>query len=135
MQGLSYIKEGEPMPKKPKRPCRMNGCPNLVEDGKLYCRLHRGTEMHEYNRYRRDPETKNYYGRVWKRIRDRYIIEHPMCEECLSRGIYKVADEVHHKLPLTDGGIHEKNNLVSLCHSCHMKAHGVLGTRKIHSRD
>ena len=122
------------MPRKPKRPCRMNGCPNLAEDGKLYCHIHKGTEMHEYNHYRRDPESNKRYGRSWKRIRDRYISEHPLCEDCLSRGIYRPAEEVHHKLPLADGGTHEKNNLVSLCHSCHMKAHGVLGTRILHNR-
>lgn len=122
------------MPRKPKRPCRMSGCPNLAEDGNLYCPVHKGTEMREYNRYRRDPEAKKRYGRDWKRIRDRYINEHPLCEDCLSRGIYKQASEVHHKLPLADGGTHEKNNLVSLCRSCHMKAHGVLKTRKPHDR-
>lgn len=122
------------MPRKPKRPCRMNGCPNLAEDGELYCHIHKGTEMQEYNHYRRDPKANKRYGRSWKRIRDRYISEHPLCEDCLSRGIYRSAEEVHHKLPLADGGTHEKNNLVSLCRSCHMKAHGVLGTRTPHNR-
>ncbi len=122
------------MPKKPKRPCRMNGCPNLTEDGELYCSIHKGTDTREYTRYRRDPEVKKLYGRAWKRIRDRYIKEHPMCESFLSRGIYRPAQEIHHKLPLADGGTHEKNNLVSLCRSCHMKAHGILGTRTPHNR-
>ena len=122
------------MPRKPKRPCRMNGCPDLAEDGELYCSVHKGTDMREYNHYRRDPEANKRYGRSWKRIRDRYISEHPLCEDCLSRGIYRPAEEVHHKLPLADGGTHEKNNLVSLCRSCHMKAHGVLGTRTPHNR-
>lgn len=122
------------MPRKPKRPCRINGCPNLAEDGELYCSVHKGTEMYEYNHYRRDPEANKRYGRAWKRIRDRYISGHPLCEDCLSRGIYRPAEEVHHKLPLADGGTHEKNNLVSLCRSCHMKAHGVLGTRTPHNR-
>lgn len=124
---------GENVPTKPKRPCRMTGCPNLAEDGEFYCSAHKKAANHEYNHYRRDPETKKRYGRAWKRIRDRHIREHPMCEECLERGIFKPAEEVHHKVPLSDGGTHDRNNLVSLCRSCHMKAHGQLGTRDRHS--
>lgn len=115
------------MPKKPKRPCRMTGCPNFAEDGELYCSSHKGADAREYNRYRRAPEANKRYGRAWKKIRDRYISAHPLCEDCMSRGIYRPAEEVHHKLPLADGGTNENCNLVSLCHSCHMKAHGVLG--------
>ena len=113
----------------------MTGCPNLAEDGELYCSAHKKTANYEYNHYRRDPETKKRYGRAWKRIRNRHICEHPMCEECLKHGIYKPAEEVHHKLPLADGGTHDRNNLISLCRSCHMKAHGLLGTRDRHSFD
>lgn len=123
------------MPTRPKRPCRMTGCPNLAEDGELYCSAHKKTAGYEYNHYRRDPETKKRYGRAWKRIRDRHIREHPLCEECLKHGIYKPAEEVHHKLPLADGGTHDRSNLISLCRSCHMKAHGALGTRSPHSFD
>lgn len=115
------------MPKKPNRPCRITGCPNLAEDGKLYCSEHKGMDMREYNHYRREPEANKRYGRAWKRIRNKYITEHPMCEECFKNNIYKPADEVHHKLPISDGGTNERSNLVSLCHSCHMKAHGALG--------
>ena len=75
------------MPSKPKRPCRMTGCPNLADDGELYCSAHKQTAAYEYNHYRRDPETKKRYGRAWKRIRDRHIREHPLCEECLKHGI------------------------------------------------
>ena len=122
------------MPKKPKRPCRMNGCPNRAGDGETYCPEHKTEAEHFYNRYQR-PTDKNVYGRAWKRIRDRKIRESPMCEECLKHGIYRPAEEVHHRVPLSEGGTHERSNLVSLCRSCHMKAHGELGTRKQHSFD
>lgn len=36
---------------------------------------------------------------------------------------------------LADGGTHEKSKLVSLCHSCHMKVHGILGIRLPHTVD
>lgn len=123
------------MPKTPQRPCRMPGCPNFTDYGEVYCSEHKKQADHFYNRYQRDPETKKKYGRAWKRIRDRQIREHPLCEECLKNGKAVIAEEVHHLLPLADGGTHERNNLISLCRSCHMKKHAELGTRLPHSHD
>ena len=120
------------MPKKPRRPCRKTGCPNFAEDGELYCSVHKGTAEFEYNHYRRDPETRKRYGRAWKRIRDRHIQAQPLCENCLKQGLHTPAEEVHHRVPLADGGTHARDNLVSLCRSCHMKIHGELGTRAPH---
>lgn len=120
------------MPKRPKRPCRMNGCPNLAEDGELYCSAHKRAAGYEYDHYRRDPEVRKKYGRAWKRIRDRQMREHPLCEECLRKGLLVPTEEVHHKLPLSEGGTHERSNLICLCRSCHMKAHAELGTRLPH---
>ena len=34
-------KEAQAMPRKPKRPCRYPGCPNLCEDGEQYCDGHK----------------------------------------------------------------------------------------------
>ena len=36
-------------------------------------------------------------------------------------------DEVHHKLPLSEGGTHERSNLIALCKSCHAKIHAERG--------
>lgn len=33
------------------------------------------------------------------------------------------ASDVHHIIPLSDGGNHDLNNLVPLCRGCHLKAH------------
>ena len=68
------------MPKKPKRPCRYPSCPQLT-DG-LYCVEHQRQATRHYNHFQREPETNKRYGRAWKRIRDRYIKAHPLCEEC-----------------------------------------------------
>lgn len=126
---------GELMPRSPKRPCRMTGCPNFAEPGEVYCTKHKPEADHFYNRYQRDPDAKKRYGRAWKRIRDRHIHEHPLCEECLKAGRTVPAEEVHHLLPLADGGTHVRSNLVSLCRSCHLKKHAELGTRLPHTND
>lgn len=105
------------MPNKPKKPCKHQGCPNLT-DG-LYCEQHKQTENRRYNKYQRDPAINKRYGAAWKRIRKRYITLHPLCEECQRQHRYTPATEVHHILPLSEGGTHDERNLMSLCHACH----------------
>jgi 5-methylcytosine-specific restriction protein A len=115
------------MPRKPKRPCCYQGCPELV-DGR-YCEKHQKLVDAQYNRYQRDPATKQRYGKVWRHIRDRYIKAHPLCEECKKQGIITVAKEVHHILPLSRGGTHAESNLMSLCKSCHSRITATEGGR------
>lgn len=109
------------MPRKPKRPCSCPGCPNLT-DGR-YCEEHQRIENKRYEKYDRNPAIHKKYGRGWKRIRDKYIKQHPLCEECIKYKRVVVATEVHHKLPLSQGGTHELSNLVALCKSCHSRIH------------
>jgi 5-methylcytosine-specific restriction protein A len=83
----------------------------------------------QYNKYERSPDVHRKYGRAWKRIRDRYASEHPLCELCLKEGRLTLMDEVHHILPVSQGGRHNQENLMSLCRSCHTKLHHDLGDR------
>ena len=105
------------MPRKPKSPCRYPGCKMLCDE--TYCDQHKSKANREYNRYRRNPETNKRYGREWRRIRERYIKEHPLCEKCLEEGLIRRVEEVHHIVPLDEGGTHAFSNLMSLCKSCH----------------
>jgi len=115
------------MPRKPKRPCAYPGCPNL-SDGQ-YCEEHRVQERRKYDKYIRSPEVKRKYGSVWRRIRDSYAKEHPLCERCLKEGQLSPVEEVHHILPVKRGGTHSRDNLMSLCRSCHNKVHIEMGDR------
>lgn len=65
----------------------------------------------------------NNYGRAWQRIRKKYIRENPLCECCLDKGVVTFAEEVHHKVQLAKGGTHSRENLMSLCKSCHAEIH------------
>lgn len=105
------------MPYKPKRPCTFPGCPRLADS--QYCKEHQRQVTAHYNRHERDPASKKRYGRAWKRIRDRYISEHPLCEQCQKEGRITSAEEVHHIQPLSQGGNHARENLMALCKSCH----------------
>lgn len=107
------------MPRKPLRPCRYPGCPRL-SDGS-YCEEHRAKETQTYNRYLRDPDTYRRYGRAWKKIRERFLAVHPLCEQCKAEGRLEPAMEVHHVLPLADGGTNDAHNLMALCKRCHSR--------------
>ena len=105
------------MPRRPKRPCSHPGCPRLTNS--RFCEEHARLEAQRYERYQRDPAVKKRYGRAWQRVRDRVISAHPLCERCNERGRITPAQEVHHIVPLSQGGTHDETNLMALCTSCH----------------
>ena len=113
------------MPRKPKKPCAYPGCPNLT-DGR-YCPEHQSKINSDYEKYGRDKNAKRKYGRAWKRIRDKYAAEHPFCERCFERGILVETEEIHHKLPLSEGGTHDRNNLIALCKAVPFREHAERG--------
>ena len=115
------------MPKKPLKPCRYPGCPNLTDE--LYCEEHRKEARRKYDKYERRPDINKLYGRRWKRIRDAYVREHPFCEKCYEEGRLVPVTEVHHIIPINDGGTSDFDNLMSLCHSCHEKIHQKMAGR------
>ncbi len=121
------MRGSENVPRKPKKPCAYSGCPNLTDD--KYCDEHsylNGQEDKYYNKYQRDKDSNKRYGRAWKRIRDRYVSTHPLCEHCKAEGRIVPVQEVHHIIPLNQGGSNKDDNLMSLCHNCHMKIHGEM---------
>lgn len=109
------------MPSKPKKPCAYPSCPNLTD--KQYCSQHATQMRRSYDKYERASDVNKTYGRAWKRIRDRYAAQHPLCEMCEAEGKLTPMEEVHHKLPVSKGGTHARDNLMSLCRSCHTKIH------------
>mgnify|MGYP003983395543 CR=1 FL=1 len=106
------------MPYKPKRACAHPMCSKLTNKGS-YCEEHRKNENSYYNKYKRDPETRKRYGTEWRKIRSRFIKLNPLCEECKKQNRVTPVEEVHHIIPLSKGGTHDFNNLMSLCKSCH----------------
>lgn len=115
------------MPRKPKRPCSHPGCPKLT-DGR-FCEEHAKQEAKRYEKYDRDPAVRRRYGRAWKRIRDSYAAQHPLCELCQQQGQFVPTEEIHHRTPLSEGGTHARDNLIALCKSCHSKIHAERGDR------
>lgn len=115
------------MPRQPKKPCSYPGCPELV-DGR-YCEAHQKESHQTYNRYERDPESNKRYGRQWRRIRQLYLHQNPLCEQCQAEGRLTAGQEVHHILPLGRGGTNDFTNLQTLCKPCHSKQSILDGDR------
>jgi 5-methylcytosine-specific restriction protein A len=97
------------MPHRPRTPCTVPGCPELVERaGK--CRPH----QREYDRQRRRRAAVwSDYGQAWRRIRLDVLAEQPLCR-CGAP-----ATEVDHIKPLRRGGTHDRTNLRAMCKRCH----------------
>jgi len=74
-----------------------------------------------YEQYQRDPTTRARYGPEWRRIRERFLASHPLCESCKGNGRLTPATEVHHKVKIADGGTHDGTNLQALCRVCHSR--------------
>lgn len=70
-----------------------------------------------------------YNGPAWQACRSSYLELHPLCEDCLLRGILTPAEHVHHMTWLTpdnwqDAAVALNHaNLRALCVSCHTAAH------------
>ena len=75
-------------------------------------------------------ELKDAYN-AYRPYRLSYIKEHPLCEDCLKKGITKVAEEVHHITPILTAKdpidmialATDTNNMIALCKECHKKRH------------
>ena len=65
-----------------------------------------------------------YKTQEWKKIRNAYISKNPLCEYCERFDITTPAENVHHKIPLAQGGSNRFENLMSVCLSCHRKIEG-----------
>lgn len=71
-----------------------------------------------------------YNSKAWQNTRRDYIKSvGGLCERCMSKGIVKPAELVHHKTPLTPKNIDDLNislswdNLQALCRECHAEVH------------
>ena len=105
------------------RKCTYGGCPKTIhhdteDKNPPRCERHKYTftpkkvyHDHQFHRAR------YFYGTTeWKKLRERYINQHPLCEHCDKRGLITPGEMVDHVIEIEDGG--EKldfNNLQTLC--------------------
>jgi len=83
--------------------------------------------------YKEKLRVKLYNKAAWKKLRLAYLMQHPLCERCLSNGIVNGSKiQCHHKLSPFDEGLTEAerlerllswDNLESICPKCHGNEH------------
>jgi 5-methylcytosine-specific restriction protein A len=76
--------------------------------------------------------SKRGYDRQWRRVRESYLAEQPLCEDCLKAGRTTGATEVHHKRTIAEAP-HirlDRNNLRALCTECHHNVHNQAATAR-----
>ena len=97
---------------KPKHPCNHPGCHKLTTE--RFC------EDHKQKPWAKNSELKRRFkGRHLQRERKRLFEEHPLCVECLKRGLARAATRRDHIIPLAEGGEDTRENTQALCDECH----------------
>lgn len=106
------------MNKKANRPCMSPHCVEFAIAGRSYCKTHfvpapRSPEAIEYR--------KLYQTKDWKTGRKAFLLSHPLCAECSSRGQIVAATVVDHITPHR-GDVDlffDMDNWQALCKTCH----------------
>lgn len=108
------------MPVRPARPCRYRHCPALTTDPSGYCDTHARLTQREADS-RRESSHARGYTRTWAKVRAMQLARYPLCHDCQEHAIIEPATEVHHIIPLREGGDSSDENLMSLCKQCHSR--------------
>jgi 5-methylcytosine-specific restriction protein A len=105
-------------PRKPRKPCRFQGCAELTEE--RYCDKHKKQVDSEYNRTSR-PFKHLYNTSRWKKLRKQFLQEHPLCVECEAKDVIKAATVVDHmEVHKGDEDLFwDESNWQALCKQCH----------------
>lgn len=95
------------------------------------------TNQRNENTASREMRRKAYNNTEWRKLRETYIKEHPLCEDCLNEGKVVPAEDIHHiRSPFQNGECNKAllldyNNLMALCKQCHNKRHNPNQAPKI----
>jgi 5-methylcytosine-specific restriction protein A len=100
------------MPRKPLKPCKHPGCPELTEN--RFCKKHR-------NIYERKSANARGYDSRWRKSRKRFLNANPLCVECLKVDRLVEATVVDHIIPhrVDKELFWDESNWQALCKKCH----------------
>lgn len=81
-----------------------------------------------------DKWNRYYQNKAWKRLRQWFMRNHLICEDCMFEGRSVPAENCHHKVPFSwfvddkdrMNALLDDENLVALCEECHHKRHKQL---------
>lgn len=91
------------------------------------------------NNYVRHDKAKDIYNKIyntsrWRKLRQAYLMQHPLCELCEKDGKVKEAVEVHHITPISNAESElqmkdlgfNPDNLMALCEFHHHQLHNQM---------
>lgn len=99
-------------PRKPLKPCKSPGCPELTD--RRFCEIHEGL-------YKRKSAKERGYDSKWRKARERFLKANPLCIECLKKDRLIEAVVVDHVAPHRGDKklFWDENNWQALCKNCH----------------
>ncbi|MCF3128464.1 HNH endonuclease [Acinetobacter soli] len=105
-------------PQKAKRPCLSSGCKGFASN-KGYCEKHQ-SQVKQRDRDRGTAHQRGYDAK-WKKHRDQFLSEHPLCVECQRKGYVMPATVVDHIIPHKGDTdlFWDKSNWQPLCETHH----------------
>lgn len=117
--------------------CSYPGCHSPVPRGERYCERHKDTgekrdaeakaraaKKRELRRVQQAGNSNERgYTYRWKKLRDRFIAQHPYCEQCFKEGKIVMATDIDHIVPHKGDRslLYDERNLQALCHECHSR--------------
>lgn len=104
------------------RPCKY--CRRVTTNVNGYCDDHQDKYRSPKRMYddRRESPSKRGYDSEWTKFRTWFLSNNPLCAMCMKEGRITQANEIHHIVPLAEGGARlDEKNCMALCHSCHSK--------------
>ncbi len=104
--------------------CRHRGCNILTPNA--YCEQHqteheaRQAQARSKHDKQRGTATERGYNADWRRARESWLYQHPLCVRCESQNRVTAATMVHHVQAIKRGGARlNSDNFMSLCFDCH----------------
>ena len=115
------------------RACKVGWCSALISDPSGYCERHKSQQVST-----RPSTGERGYDARWRKVREAWLSENPLCARCEERNVITLADLVDHIVPISaGGGVLDWKNLQSLCNTCHaiktqedLKKYGPVKWRK-----
>jgi 5-methylcytosine-specific restriction protein A len=109
----------------PIRICLEPGCPDVATK-RGRCDRHRRDLERERSRRRRETTGGIFKTKLWLRRREQVLFEQPLCPGINGNPCDRIAEEVDHITPLSQGGApYRRDNLRGLCSPCHQERHRV----------
>lgn len=93
--------------------------------------INKGKKKKQVKQGRSKEASEIYNSTKWKKLRQAYFLQNPICEMCLEEDNVSPTEEIHHIKPILKGEsrlemeelAYNPNNLIALCKFHHHQVH------------